>query len=77
MKKIVGIISGILGVCIIAVNSYAQIKPLVASFSVIGAADGPTAVFLAGKIGADLTLIGFAAGIAFIILGVILCKSKH
>lgn len=63
MKKIIGLISKEKG------NK---------SVSIIGAEDGPTSVFLAGKIGRDYSVFAFIIGIIFLIIaGVIYFKHKH
>jgi hypothetical protein len=48
------------------------------SVSIIGAGDGPTSVFLAGKIGRDYSVFTFIIGIIlFVIAVVIYFKHKH
>ena len=65
MKKRLGIIAGILGIVLAAV-------------SVIGGADGPTSIFIAGKLNGDNFIFMIVVGIILLILaGVIFYKRKH
>lgn len=50
---------------------------IASSVSIIGGADGPTSIFIAGKLGGDFWLGAVAVGI--IIVGVIVCilLNKH
>lgn len=64
MKKIIAIIVAVLGILIAGIGINLKSKAAVA-VSIIGGADGPTSIFLAGKIGD-----GFIGGI--ILIGIIL-----
>ncbi|MBO5303099.1 MAG: oxaloacetate decarboxylase [Lachnospiraceae bacterium] len=75
MKKILGIISGLVGICIILGGIIVKQKEAV-SVSIIGGADGPTSVFLAGKVGNAASGIGIAAGVVFIVAAVLLLFKK-
>lgn len=75
MKKIIGIVVGIVG-CIAAVLGI--IYKVRGSFSVaiIGGADGPTSVFVAGKVGQDFSVLAIAVGIILILAAAILLIKK-
>jgi oxaloacetate decarboxylase beta subunit len=63
MKKIIGSILAILGVAIIIINLIVKIKGQMA-VSIVGGADGPTSIFVAGKVGNN--------ALAWIVVGVVL-----
>ncbi len=49
-----------------------------AAISIIGGADGPTSVFVAGKIGSGLGVLVIGLGIIFLLIGLYLfLKNKH
>lgn len=75
MKKIFGLIMTVLGVIVIAVNVILKMKKS-ASISIIGGADGPTSIFLAGKVGTNFSTVGIISGFALIILAIFLMVSK-
>ena len=65
MKKRLGIIAGILGI-------------VLAVIGIIGGADGPTSIFIAGKLNGDNFIFMIVVGIILLILaGVIFYKRKH
>ena len=47
MKKVIGITLSLIGIIMVAISLVLKIK----SLSVIGGADGPTSIFIAGKVG--------------------------
>ena len=47
------------------------------SVSVIGGADGPTSVFVAGKVRSPLTITGIIAGIAVFAVGIFMVVRKN
>lgn len=70
MKKRLGIIAGIFGIVLKQKEK--------AAVSVIGGADGPTAIFIAGKLNGDSFLFLIAIGIILLVLaGIILYKRKR
>jgi len=81
MKNKAGIALIILGVITILVGIIKIISVLsnvasqTAEISVIGGADGPTTIFLAGKLGTSLGIMLFA-GLIFLIIGIILFNFK-
>lgn len=71
MKKYITGILGIAGAAVLAAGGYMKYKQ-VNAISIIGGSDGPTSIFIAGKLGSDICwgLIGVGAvlaGIALII----------
>lgn len=74
MKK-VGIVVSVIGV-IIAIAGIIQKNKISASISIIGGADGPTSIFLAGKVGSAPAITGIVIGIILLIIGVILVMRK-
>ena len=79
MKKVFGIvllITGLIATVCGIVSLINVISTATASVSIIGGADGPTSIFLAGKMGNPLTGI-IVAGIALVIIGIVmLIKEK-
>lgn len=81
IRKIAGILTGVLGVVILLGNFITE-KILTAKTSVvIGGADGPTSVFVAGKLGG--VSIGFipswqinAVGIVLLVLSFLVLRKK-
>ena len=76
MSKIIGIISTVLGVLATIATIFFKINESRA-VSVIGGADGPTAIFLAGKVGAETMAVGIVSGVVLIAAGVILIRKKN
>ena len=81
MKKkgmiIAAIITGVIGVLAIIYGIVTRAK-CAAAISIIGGADGPTSIFLAGKVGNgfSLTLIVVGVVILAVVLAVILRRRK-
>lgn len=71
MKKALGISCGILGILLIGLGMVMKQKET-AEISIIGGADGPTSVFIAGRLGGDffnlLILIGVVLAAVVVIL---------
>lgn len=77
MKKVLGIGSCIVGLLLVVFGGLMKMKENTA-VSIIGGADGPTSVFVAGKINGELAIISILIGIMAVIMGVILyLKRKH
>lgn len=77
MKKVVIGFLCILGLASLASAIMYKIKGDIA-VSIIGGADGPTSIFLAGKVGNDYSLYGILAGIVFLLVAIILyIRTKH
>lgn len=71
MKKVTALLLCVFGVIVTVVSIILKVKKHM-SVSIIGGADGPTSIFLAGKVGGDFALSGILIGIVFIVLAVIL-----
>ena len=75
MKKVVGGIIAIFGIVLTVFGIITKVKG--ATSIVIGGADGPTSVFIAGKVGNGFGMSTIFAGVILVIAGVlILYKSK-
>lgn len=80
MKKKIGIILGIIlaaiaGAIALIYGIYTNIKGT-SSITLIGGADGPTSVFLAGKVNSDFSMIVIIAGV-IIVLAVLFLLFKR
>lgn len=75
MKKVLVIVLGVLGVLLTIAGVVAKAKKAV-SIGVIGGADGPTSVFIAGKIGTDISVGLIVVGIILVVLTIILWIRK-
>ena len=73
MRKIFGIILTMIGIITTIGNLILQVKGQV---SIIGGADGPTSVFLAGRVGGVWAVIGILAGIILLAVGVVILARK-
>ena len=75
MKKVVGGIITVVGLVLSAFGIITKAKG--ATSIVIGGADGPTSVFIAGKVGNGFGLGTIFAGVILVIAGVVIfIKSK-
>lgn len=75
MKKLgIGII--IIGIIISIMGITMKIKKY-ASISIIGGADGPTSIFIAGKIPSTIGIIGMVLGLLLFVLGVYFIIRKN
>lgn len=73
MKKIIAIIIAVIGILLAAIGIHWKSKAAVA-VSIIGGADGPTSIFLAGKIGDGFILGTLLIGIVLLAVGVVIYK---
>jgi Na+-transporting methylmalonyl-CoA/oxaloacetate decarboxylase beta subunit len=71
MKKIIGIVFLLLGIGIAIFNLIVKIK----GQTVIGGADGPTAIVVAGKAGGCVS-VGIIVGLALFALGIFMLVRK-
>ena len=62
MKKTIAIILGVMGLVLAVFSAILKWKKQM-SVSIIGGADGPTSIFLAGKVGNDFSVAGIVVGI--------------
>lgn len=79
MKKIVGIILAVIGIVTAAINLVFKVNgqtSVARSVSVIGGADGPTSIFLAGKVGDTSAVIEMVVGILLITAGIFMIVRK-
>lgn len=69
MKMIIGAVLAFAGMILAIIGGILKTKNAVA-ISVIGGADGPTSIFLAGKIGNGFTIPVMMIGVILLLLGV-------
>ena len=77
MKKVVGILGCIIGFLLVILGSVMKEKEHTA-VTIVGGADGPTSVFVAGQLNGDLAILFILIGVA--VLAIILIgylKKKH
>jgi len=70
MKKLIIGILGLFSIVLLAAGISTKINGR--TFSIIGGSDGPTSIFLAGKVGNDNSLLLIGAGIVTAVLTVVL-----
>jgi hypothetical protein len=76
MKKTMAIILGVMGLVLAGFSAILKWKKQM-SVSIIGGADGPTSIFLAGKVGNDFSVAGIVVGILFIVIaGFLMLRKK-
>ena len=73
MKKAITIIIAVLGILLAVIGIHWKTKAAVA-ISIIGGADGPTSVFIAGKVGDGLILGTIIVGIIFAGIGFLIYR---
>ena len=79
MKKITGIILAVIGIVTVAIHVIFKVNERMSaarSVSIIGGADGPTSIFIAGKIGGTSIWIGMFVGIVLLITGILIIIRK-
>lgn len=74
MKKL-GVGAIIVGIMISMIGIGMKIKER-AAIGIIGGADGPTSIFIAGRLGSGLGILGMILGIVLLIIGVLLIFRK-
>lgn len=72
MEKAIGIIMAAISL-VFKVNEQMSVAK---SVSVIGRTDGPTSIFVAGKIGGTPTIIGIIVGIILLAIGIFIFARK-
>lgn len=77
MKKVVTVLLGLVGVMLVVFNFFLKFKNAPTKVSVIGGADGPTSIFLAGKVVPNLSLMGVIIGVILIVVAIILATNKR
>ena len=79
MKKAIGITSSVIGIIMAAISLVFKVNEQISvtkSVSVIGGADGPTSIFVAGKIGGTPAIIGIIVGIVLLAIGIFIFARK-
>ena len=79
MKKIVGIALTVIGIVTIAISLIFKVNEqmtVARSISIIDKADGPTSIFIAGKIGGTSIFIGVIVGIVLLAVGIFMIVRK-
>ena len=79
MKKAIGITLSVIGIIMAAISLVFKVndqKSVAKSVSVIGGADGPTSIFVAGKIGGTPAIIGIIVGIVLLAIGILIFARK-
>ena len=76
MKKILGIGLSVIGIVAVIITVILKIKRQM-SISIIGGADGPTSVFIAGKVGNTSAVAGVLVGIVLLVIGVFMIRKKR
>lgn len=76
MKKTMAILLGVMGLVLAGFSAVLKWKKQM-SVSIIGGADGPTSIFLAGKVGNDFSVAGIVVGILLIVIaGFLMLRKK-
>lgn len=76
MRKIHGMVLAIIGIITVLFGIVLKIKENTA-ISVIGGADGPTSVFVAGKISSVSVIISVILGIILLVIGIFIIIRKN
>lgn len=76
MRKILGIILMVIGIATTIVSTILKVKGQM-SMSVIGGADGPTSIFIAGKVGSTSAIRGIIVGIVLFAVGILVITKKN
>ena len=76
MKKMLGIGLSVIGIVTAVVTVILKLKRQM-SISIIGGADGPTSVFIAGKVGNTSAVAGVLVGIVLLAIGIFLIRKKR
>ena len=77
MKKVLGIVGCSIGFLLVILGSVMKVKEHTA-VSIIGGADGPTSIFVAGNLGCDLSISFILTGVAVLVITLICyLKRKH
>lgn len=77
MKKVLGIVGCSIGFLLVILGSVMKMKEHT-TVSIIGGADGPTSVFVAGNLDGDLSISFILTGVAVLVITLICySKSKH
>lgn len=75
MKKVLGIILIVMGIVVTGLEIILKVKGHM-SVSVIGSSDGPTSVFIAGKVGNTSAVTEMIVGIVSLAIGIFMIAKK-
>ena len=75
MKKILGIVLSVIGIVTVIVTVILKLKRQM-SISIIGGADGPTSVFVAGKVGNTSAVAGVIVVILLLVIGIFIIRKR-
>ena len=75
MKKILGIGLSVIGIVMVVATVILKLKKQM-SISIIGGADGPTSVFIAGKVGNTSAVAGVIVGALLLVIGIFWIRKK-
>lgn len=70
MKKIYGPMIGILGAILAVIGMIGKEKEQM-SVAIIGGADGPTSIFLAGKVGGGISSVFVTVGVLLLVMAIL------
>lgn len=73
MRKVIAMITAVVGIILAAAGIYLKTKKSHA-IGIIGGADGPTSIFVAGRIGDGFPIGALVIGLALIIVGIIIWR---
>ena len=76
MVKLISMIAGAAGVVMACLGVYLKVKGA-GAVSVIGGADGPTSIFIAGKVGGGSAVGIIVVGVLLVAAGILLFKWKR
>lgn len=77
MKKWIAYLTGTAaGILVLAGILFKVKKPAASSIAIIGGADGPTSVFIAGKVGDEFPVALIAAGMVLALAAIWLFRKK-
>ena len=76
MKKILGIGLSVIGIVAVIITVILKLKRQM-SISIIGGADGPTSVFVAGKVGNTSAVAGVIVGVVLLVIGIFMIRKKR
>lgn len=76
MKKVISAIAVLLGLILAAIGIRWKLRDA-ASIVIIGGADGPTAIFVAGKVGNGMAIGSIGIGVVLIVVGIAIYRWIH
>lgn len=76
MIKLVSAIAGVAGALMACLGVFMKVKGA-GAVSVIGGADGPTSIFIAGKVGGSSSMGMIVVGVLLVVAGILAFKWKR